>query len=752
MKECPTCRTCFPDDVVYCPDDASETTTSIGGEPILDGRYQLEKRLGQGGMGVVYKARHIFLKTSHAIKIILPDLVGNDPNLVTRFRQEALAAAAIRHQNIIAVTDFGVVRGTMPFLVMEFVQGASLQDIMAEEGAMSPVRAFELMQPICAGIAAAHRQGIVHRDLKPLNVMIQADLPTNEAVKILDFGLAKIKSGELLGSFIAAQTTGLMGSPFYMAPEQWSDEPPDTRADVYSLGVMLFQLLSGEVPFKGSSIPSIMKKHLTAEVPTFASKGVDVPPQIEKVVRHALEKEANDRTRSADEFARELREAMSIASAQLKRTGDSSPQLDPSKTIMGPPLPSETVGMKGVTTAVDPHAGTISSAALAEDERKTLFAQRELAQEAAAKKKFAEEQEQKRQEEEASKHKERKQLEEIVAAQTKVLEEKLSQLASSMPKGMVDAEATQIQRAGMTTGGDVSFPGTSAHPFPRLDVSVAPKRSLALPIVLGLLLVLLAGGGVGGYFLLKSRTNKPLVGPVKPTDPADIPIKPDLIDIPAGKFQMGRNDSLPTEAPAHEVTLNAFQMDKNEVTNAEYGQFIRQTNHSPPEQWGSVKPPIGQESLPVNNVSYDDALAFAEWRSKRDGVKYRLPTEEEWEYAARNGDKDNLYPWGNTWQAGRAATLESGVGREQPVGTYPLGADRWGVQDLMGNVWEWTSSKASVYQGNQLQLPAQYKDWIVVRGGSYSSQSNKISATMRDWFAPNYKNPVLGFRLVKTSQ
>ena len=156
MKECPTCRGCFPDDVIHCPDDGTATTISIAGEPILDGRYQLEKRLGQGGMGVVYKARHIFLKTAHAIKIILPDLVGNDPNLVTRFRQEALAAAAIRHQNIIAVTDFGVVRGTMPFLVMEFVQGKSLQDIMAEEHAMSPVRAFELMQPICAEIGRAH--------------------------------------------------------------------------------------------------------------------------------------------------------------------------------------------------------------------------------------------------------------------------------------------------------------------------------------------------------------------------------------------------------------------------------------------------------------------------------------------------------------------------------------------------------------------------------------------------------------------
>src|SRR6266702_8717086 len=279
MKECPACRRCFPDDINHCPQDGDETLPSLLGDQTLDARYILERRLGQGGMGVVYKARHIFLKTQHAIKVILPDLVGNDPMLVTRFRQEALAAAAVRHQNIIAVTDFGVVRGTMPFLVMEFVKGKSLQEIMAEEGAMPPLRAFELIQPICAGIAAAHRQNIVHRDLKPLNVMIQDGVPVSEGAKILDFGLAKIKSGELLGSFIAAQTTGLMGSPFYMAPEQWSDDPPDARADVYSLGVMFYQMLSGEVPFKGSSIPSIMKKHVTAEVPSFASRVVEVPAQ-----------------------------------------------------------------------------------------------------------------------------------------------------------------------------------------------------------------------------------------------------------------------------------------------------------------------------------------------------------------------------------------------------------------------------------------------------------------------------------------
>src|SRR5882672_9072942 len=310
MKECPACKRCFPDEINHCPQDGDATATSIVGEPILDGRYQLESRLGQGGMGVVFRARHIFLKTPHAIKIILPDLVGNDPMLATRFRQEALAAAAIRHQNIIAVTDFGMVRGTMPFLVMEFIKGKSLQEILAEEGAMSPARALELISAVANGVGAAHRQNIVHRDLKPLNIMLQDGVPVAEGLKILDFGLAKIKSGDLLGSFIQAKTSGLMGSPFYMAPEQWSDDEPDARADIYSLGIILYQMLSGDVPFKGSSIPSIMKKHLTLPPPSFRSSGVDVSPRLEAVVRHALEKEISARTPTVEIFVRELREAV----------------------------------------------------------------------------------------------------------------------------------------------------------------------------------------------------------------------------------------------------------------------------------------------------------------------------------------------------------------------------------------------------------------------------------------------------------
>ena len=217
---------------------------------------------------------------------------------------------------------------------------------------------------------------------------------------------------------------------------------------------------------------------------------------------------------------------------------------------------------------------------------------------------------------------------------------------------------------------------------------------------------------------------------------------------------MGRNDGPPGESPAHAVRVNTFAMDRTEVTNAEYAQFVRDTSHAPPEHWGSIKPPVGQELLPVSNVSYDDAVAFAEWRSKRDDITYRLPTEEEWEYAARNGDKDNLYPWGNTWQSGRAATQESGVGATQPVGTYPQGMNRWGVQDLLGNVWEWTSSKVSLYKGNQARLPANMEGWIVIRGGGYASPTKgdqPLSGTLRNWDPPNFKDKYLGFRLVKSS-
>src|SRR5688572_15486901 len=335
MKECPACHRCFADQVNHCPSDGDRLKFLINLDTTLDERYLLERKLGQGGMGLVFKAQHKFIKTQHAIKVILPDLVGNDPSLAARFRQEAMAAAAIRHPNTVSVTDYGVLQGTTPYLVMEFVEGRSLHEILSEQKRLSAVAAVEIILAVCAGVAAAHRQGIVHRDLKPLNILLQSGHAPGEGLKVLDFGLAKIKSGELLGSFVAAQTQGMMGSPFYMAPEQWGDDDIDVRADIYSLGVILYQMIAGDVPFKGKSVPSIMSQHLNAAPVPLAERGIETPPLLERAIQHALEKDPEKRPRTVEDFAAELREAMPQLNggAGLREPGATTVQIGPADTM-----------------------------------------------------------------------------------------------------------------------------------------------------------------------------------------------------------------------------------------------------------------------------------------------------------------------------------------------------------------------------------------------------------------------------------
>ena len=215
---------------------------------------------------------------------------------------------------------------------------------------------------------------------------------------------------------------------------------------------------------------------------------------------------------------------------------------------------------------------------------------------------------------------------------------------------------------------------------------------------------------------------------------------------------MGRKGGAVQEGPPHSVTVASFAMDKTEVTNAEYADFVRETNHTPPSHWGGTAPLSGQEQWPVGNVAFQDAKDFAAWRSKRDGVTYRLPTEAEWEYAARGGDQENLYPWGNNWTSGIAATKDAGLATLKPVGTYSEGKARWGHLDMIGNVWEWTSSKSSYYPGSNLNTIPEHKDWVIIRGGSLASDPHGdkgISNAYRDWIEPTTKNDLLGFRLVR---
>lgn len=205
---------------------------------------------------------------------------------------------------------------------MEYLEGESLADLIRREKRLSPEKAIRLMAAICSGVSAAHQKGIIHRDLKPMNIVILKNADSlNTAVKILDFGLAKIKSIALLGSFVQAQTKGLMGSPYYMSPEQWGEQEPTESMDIYSLGVILYEMLTGEVPFKGSSFPSICQKHLNSLPTPLGELGIAAPKRLEVILRYALEKNPSKRISSAEAMGNAL---VNVLNAPLPATSSTT--------------------------------------------------------------------------------------------------------------------------------------------------------------------------------------------------------------------------------------------------------------------------------------------------------------------------------------------------------------------------------------------------------------------------------------------
>lgn len=230
--------------------------------------------------------------------------------------------------------------------------------------------------------------------------------------------------------------------------------------------------------------------------------------------------------------------------------------------------------------------------------------------------------------------------------------------------------------------------------------------------------------------------------------------KADLVQIPGGVFMMGRNNGNDNERPEHKITVKDFAMDRNEVTNAEYYEFTQDADYMPGADhcahWINGKPISGQEQMPVRFVNSEDTKAFAAWRSERDGVKYRLPTEQEWEYAARNGGKGNLYPWGDKFDT-KCAVLDQPNNDPRAVGSTTC-ANTWGVKDLIGNVFEWTASDASLYPGSTGEVLIK-EPHFMVRGGAAFEKStgpNAITSTFRVPAPYKRRSAGLGFRLVRS--
>jgi len=282
------------------------------------GNFQVVRLLGEGGFGEVYEAENPFLQRRAAIKVLHTGMV-QEPELVRRFLNEARAASAIRHPNIIEVFDAGVTPAGEPYILMEFLEGDSLQKLLLQGGRMPLRTVQEIARQAGSALSAAHAAGIVHRDLKPENLFVIPDtsMPLGLRVKVLDFGIAKVKHREDQVSTMKTQAGLLMGSPSYMSPEQCRDSSDvDLRSDVYSLAIIVYEMLAGVPPFASKSATEMLVLQITADPPPLRPQVPDLPDYVEQTVMRALAKDREDRYASVDYFVGALHGTYPALTAQ----------------------------------------------------------------------------------------------------------------------------------------------------------------------------------------------------------------------------------------------------------------------------------------------------------------------------------------------------------------------------------------------------------------------------------------------------
>jgi len=319
VKICPVCTTEYRDDVRFCPNDgqtlrSSGPTHDLVGQVLAD-RYHIMKKLGEGGMGQVYLAEHVKMGRRSAIKVMNPSMV-HDPEAVARFNREASNASRISDAHVCAIYDFGETPEGLIYLAMEFIEGEPLTELVRREGALSLARAADIAIQVAAALQAAHDLGIVHRDLKPDNIMLTRSRDGADAVKVVDFGLAKAVGGEGGGQKVTR--TGLVvGTPEFMSPEQLSGDKLDGRSDVYSLGLVLFNMLTGTLPFAADSVQEAMIKRLTDEPAELIEVRPDLhfPAGLQQVLDTALARSPVDRYQSAAKLAHDLAAVAGLSGA-----------------------------------------------------------------------------------------------------------------------------------------------------------------------------------------------------------------------------------------------------------------------------------------------------------------------------------------------------------------------------------------------------------------------------------------------------
>ncbi len=666
--------------------------------------YKIVTEVGEGGMGKVYLAESAFLteyKQQVAIKTLTTFAATEKQAALLRdlFVREANIQVQFKHPHIVSVIQFAV-EGDHHFLILEYMPGyqfrgrrlSNVADVIHyETGPIPHQRALRWFVQALEAMDYAHhfvyrwegeeRIGIVHRDIKPANLLLLDE----KTIKVSDFGIVKVQQRQgAVTQKLTPGTSAYMSPEAILGPQNYGLSELDARSDIYSLGVTLFEMLAGRLPFApdpGVNVDvSLRRKHVKEIPPPPSTIYPGVPAALDLVVLRALEKRPEHRYQTAAEF----KEAILALDSTL---GLGLGEERPTGTIDTQPLPS--------TARVLPSQSTQPGLGL-----------------------------------------------------------------STASGRQYDPAATNIM-------------GPSVETIAQGTLIPEKKSSKTLWLALGLIVILVAAGA--GYWFWKQGQSAPAVSTATESPrPAPPKIPEGMVLVPGGSYLMGRDltEELKNyeieelgrkikvftyDYPAHEVQVKPFLIDQTEVANRLYAEFIKATNRPAPENWNGTEPPPNAENMPVTFVAYQDAADYCHWRGERDngGQGYRLPTEEEWEYAARGADagkptgKINLYPWGEEWVAGRANTRESRLERPQNVDSNRAGASPFGLLNMSGNVFEWTATDFNHYPGSDQQTPRE-KDYQgtyqVVRGGSFDYVKEYAMTTTRVWARPTNKGPRLGFR------
>jgi len=815
VKTCPSCSASYGNDVGFCPHDGTALRSSAGLAPgaIIRKKYEILSEIGRGGMGVVYRARHLLWNEEKALKVVVAE--GSAVQQALKgLMAEALVMRHLQHPHIVRVEDADFTEDDQLFVVMEFVDGQSLRQKLDREGPLAPEVALHIAAQACSALAAAHEKGIVHRDIKPQNVLLAKNADGSETVKIIDFGIAKVREATGLGvTAVMASTTGLfMGTPDYASPEQANGmrgSDLDGRTDLYSLGLVLYEMLTGRLPFAADTPVAMLVQRLQVPPmpPDWLRPDLKISPDVSKLVMQALERDRENRYRSAAEMERAI-----MAVLDSWRTGRDPREQETAaiasqalREIIGPPAPEDQKGAAGgaggrksskkwrigyAIAAVALALATIGfivarslkeKAAQEVRERKAKVESlsratapppqpaeqknEKPAAEVVEEKKPAEPSAQEndtssipatkaeaparsREREEAAEVPEKKEPAEPGAQETGTATK-----AEAQPRSRKREEAaeTPVKKKSAESGAQEN--ATSSSPATKAETPARSREQAEG-----------AGSPSTATAPIRPRAAKTKVNP-----------KDGLryVWIPAGSFTMGcspgDNECRNDEQPAHKVEIaHGFWLMQTPVTVGAWKRYRAATGKPSlrtSDSFGrkNLNEASGDDNVPVVWVTWEQARGFCEWSAGR------LPTEAEWEYAARAGSKgarygrldaiawyadnsgtrriDSMEIW-RTDQANAAKRLFENGNGPHPVGQKQPNA--WDLYDMLGDVSQWTADwyDAKYYGLRDTPDPVGPREGLmrVQRGGAFGDIPRNLRVSIRLKGAPKSSLNHLGFR------